>query len=95
VTDGWVRVVIDAAVLVVTLFLGYHYLEKRFSAQDKAIIELAHELRIASADRWMGADQAAWVAGAERAHEEANDPKEVRLPNPYEIRRMRQEQVFP
>ena len=77
-SDGWARVVIDAAILAVTLFMGYQYLDNRFDRVESL-----------AKDRWTGADMMSWVSGAERAHEEASNPKDVKLPNPYVVRRLR------
>lgn len=76
----WLRTLIDVGSLLALLFAGFIYLDTRFDALENAM-----------GDRWTGAHMMSWVAGAERAHEDAVNPKDVKLPNPYDIRRQHQE----
>lgn len=76
----WLRLAGDLVALGAICLAAYMWLDARFD-----------RLEYLTRDRWTGADMRNWVAGAERAHEEAENPREVKLPNPYDIRRQRME----
>jgi len=73
--NQWIRLGIDLVAIFIVTLSSLAYFDNRFDTIEEAL-----------KDRWKGSHMMAWVAGAERAHEEAENPKEVTLPDPYKVR---------
>lgn len=76
------RLVIDLGSVLALILSGYVYLDSRFDRLEDAM-----------RDRWTGADMMLWASETERVLGNCHNECISNLPNPYEVRKKRQEQL--